>query len=156
MEQILEYIIYIAKQYGVQMLIMVALIEVILFLIKKPIKLLTKKIKNDRVRKLANKVFILLTFVLAYIIQLLGGLWVPKYIDINGLGFIISGSFSVILYALGDGVIVNSKPSQIAQSAEKLVTEVESISDKKVVTKKDVQSAINAFEDLCNKSNSSK
>ena len=89
-------------------------------------------------------------------LPMLNHLWLSKWFNIGNLGFITCGSFSVVLYALGEGIIVKSSPSQIAESAEKITKEVENITVNKVTTKKDVQCAIDAFNDLCDKATSGK
>ena len=58
MDDIIDYIVYVLQNYGVVMLVMISLVEVILFGIKIPIKMLTSKIKNEKLRKLAKPLLI--------------------------------------------------------------------------------------------------
>ena len=66
-------------------LIMTTLVFVIIALLKKPIKALTKKIQNEKLRKLANKSIILLAFGLAVGLWFLANKIAPAYITVNGV-----------------------------------------------------------------------
>jgi len=110
-EQLFEWI---ATKYGWISLIMVAIISVLVEAIKIPIKMLTSKIKNEKLRKLANKSIILLTFGLAFLIEYLGGLIAPAVTSFNPTMALVEGCLSNLVYALGEGIITTTKAKEIA------------------------------------------
>lgn len=150
----MEYINYILQNYGIVMLIMIAIIEVIMYLIKKPIKLLTSKIKNDKVRLIVNKMFILLVFMLSTACYYFGHLWVSQYVDFSLLKIMLTGAFSIVFYSLGDGVFKKVDIKAIDNATRELVqttqSAIESISKDEIKTD-EVISAVDAFNNLCSK-----
>jgi hypothetical protein len=84
--------------------------------IKKPIKKLTAKIPNERVRKLANKTFVILAFVFSGLSWISLHFIAPSYFAINTVQILLTGAFAVVLYALADGVVTKSKAQQIVET----------------------------------------
>lgn len=150
MEEFIDYIIYISQHYGLVMLIMIALIEAILFLIKQPIKLLTKKIPNERLRKLANKVLILLAFGIALGLYVAGHAILPQYVEFEAGKVVTTGAFAIVLYALGDGVVIRTKAAVIDQAAAEITPTINKLANKEKLEKEEVKSAIDSFTELCN------
>ena len=140
-EEILEYLI---NNYGWISLVMVILVTGILQLIKLPVKCLTKKIKNDTLRKLVNKVFILMAFGLAFGLYYLGSVILPQFVAYSALESIITGAFSVVIYALGEGILKKDSVKVLKE------TIVEITEDGKV-TKDEVKSAYEKFKEELNK-----
>lgn len=95
------YTLYTAVFIGA----MTTFIFIILSLLKKPIKLLTGKIKSEKLRKLANKVIILLAFGLSIGLWLLAHHLAPSYFSIDRVEILLTGALPVVAYALGDGLL---------------------------------------------------
>jgi hypothetical protein len=117
-KQILNYLI---SNYALYMVVtMSAIVSFtigVLSLIKKPIKKLTGKIHKEWLRKLANKMFIAFAFGISTFVWIVLGIISPYYFPIDAIRIILTGAFTIVVYALGDGVITKS-------SAEKLVEEI--------------------------------
>ena len=79
--------------------------------VKKPIKKLTKKIPNEKLRKLANKVFILFAFGLAFLGWFILNKISIYYFPYDEIKVLLTGAFSIVIYAFGDG-IVNEKTAK--------------------------------------------
>lgn len=94
----------------------------VLSLIKKPIKLLTSKISNLKLRKFANKVFIFMAFGIATGVWFILNFVAPNYFTIEGMKVLLTGAFSVVIYSLGDGIITKS-------TAQKLIEEIKEIDE---------------------------
>lgn len=151
MEEMIAYIVYVAENYGVVMLIMIALIELILFIIKKPIKMCTKKIKNEKLRKLVNKIFIILAFVLSFVLYLIGNVLLPQFVTFKGTEIVVSGAFAIVLYAFGDGVItINKKTLTKTSDTAKIITDAISNVANDKADEKEIKSAVESFKSLCN------
>lgn len=99
----------------VVIMLMSTFIFLLLTLLKKPIKKLTKRIKNTKIRHLANKTIILL----AYGISILG--WyilskvAPGYFSFDLVEVVLTGSVPIVAYAVGDGVLTKSEASSNVQ-----------------------------------------
>lgn len=110
-EVIQEVFDYLIANYALYLVVvmgaLMTFIYIVLNLIKKPVKKLTNKIKNDQIRHLANKIFILLSFGLSTLLWYLLNKFIPQYFAFNGVEILITGSLPVVLYALVDGL---SKP----------------------------------------------
>jgi amino acid transporter len=114
LNQILDFLVANYALYlVVTMSIIISLTISLITLIKKPIKNLTKKIKNERLQKLANKVFVVFAFAIAGISWVLLNWWYPKYFPVDAIQILLTGAFSVVLYELADGVVTKSKTQQI-------------------------------------------
>ena len=153
MDDIIDYIVYVLQNYGVVMLVMISLVEAILFGIKIPIKMLTSKIKNEKLTKLANKIFILLSFVIALGLYALGHYILPQYVSFKGSEVIATGAFSVVAYACGEGLIKIDLPTlkKTSKAADKITNVVEEANEGKVKEEsvKEVKDAVNDFASLC-------
>lgn len=143
--QILDFLIANYALYMVvTMSIIVSFTVFILSLIKKPIKAITKKIPNERFRKLANKVFILIAFGLSagawFMLQVIS----PAYFHSEAEKILLTGAFSIVLYALGDGVINNNTAMQMVNE---IISDVDEKKDNKTdsKTKDKGNSAVNEF-----------
>lgn len=123
-KSILDYLIANYALYMViTMSVIISLTIALLTLIKKPIKKLTAKISNERLRKLTNKMFIIFAFGISGAFWLTLHLVAPAYFSAQAIEVLITGAFSIVVYALGDGVI--TKPT-----AENLIEEIKEIDEK--------------------------
>lgn len=120
-----HYELYMA----ITMSIVVSFIVFVLNFIKKPIKVLTKKIPNERLRKLANKSIIVIAFLLSVIIWLILSKIKPDKFDFNAVNILISGAFPIVGYALGEGWITKSKATEIQGKIETTVEDGEVTKD---------------------------
>lgn len=111
-----NYALYLVVTMG----IIISLTISILSLIKKPIKKLTSKISNDTLRKLVNKMFIIFAFAISAGAWFVLNIVSPAYFPIKELEILLTGAFSIVIYALGDGIINKS-------SAEKLIEQIKEI-----------------------------
>lgn len=104
-----NYALYLVVTMGV----IVSFIIAFLSLVKKPIKKLTSRITNEKLRKLVNKMFILMAFGVScgawFILNAISNYYFP----IETLNIILTGALSVVIYSLGDGVITESKAKQL-------------------------------------------
>ena len=107
-----NYALYLVATMGV----IISFTIGILTLIKKPIKKLTAKIANEKVRKLANKMFIVFAFAFSFIAWFVLNLVAPSYFSLEAIEVLLTGAFSIVLYALGDGVITKSKAQQLVDT----------------------------------------
>lgn len=127
MEVINRIFNYLASNYAVYMVItmssIVAFTIGMVTLIKKPIKKLTAKIKNEKIRKSANKVLILIAFGISAVCWVILSLVLPKYFSCEATEILLSGAFAIVIYALGDGIIN-------ADKAHELVDEIFEKTDK--------------------------
>lgn len=138
---------YIVANYALYVVVVmgtiVALITCVLNLLKKPIKAVTKKIENEKLRKFANKVIILLSFGLSVLLWYLLNLVLPNYFGFEFTSIMITGALPVVVYALGDGIITKSQAKLLAD------TVIEIVEDKKV-TKQEQKQVVNKLDDLLN------
>lgn len=114
LNQILDFLVANYALYMVvTMSIIISLTISLVTLIKKPVKCLTGKIKNEKLQKFANKIFVIFAFAVS------GGCWValnliyPEYFSIDTIQILLTGALSVVLYELADGVVTKSKTRQI-------------------------------------------
>lgn len=145
MIDILEQMLtYLASNYALYLVVTMGIIVSftigILSLIKKPIKLLTGKITNEKVRKLANKMFIAFAFGISWGAWFALNLISPQYFPLEEIEVLLTGAFSIVIYALGDGIVTKSQAQQLMD----ITTEY--INDKKTgKTDSNEQSAINEY-----------
>lgn len=112
--QILEFLVANYTLYlVVTMSIIISLTISLITLIKKPVKHYTEKIPNDRLKKLVNKVFVLLAFAISGVCWIVLHFVCPQYFSIDAIQILLTGAFSVVLYELADGVVAKSKSKQI-------------------------------------------
>ena len=128
--QILDFLI---KNYALYMVVtmgvIISLTVGLLSVIKKPIKKLTGKIPNEKLRKLANKMFIIFAFALSALAWFALRVISPAYFSFELLEVLLTGAFSIVLYALGEGIITRT-------TAKDLVDEIVNDADEKIVEKK--------------------
>lgn len=131
---------FIVENYGWIAMIMTALITGLIQLIKIPIKKLTSKIASEKMRKLANKSIIVLSFALAFLVEYLGHLCLPKYIPFSSATALVEGAFSNILYLLGEGIITKPQAKQLADEVKDATSDASSEEAEKT--------AVKAFHDM--------
>ena len=146
--EVLESIFnYLLDNYALYLVVMMGLlimiINTVLMFVKKPIKMLTSKIPNEKVRKLANKMFILFAFGLSALLWFVLSEISAEYFPFDEIKVLLTGAFSIVIHDFGDGVITKSK-------AEKLVDTIKEIAEeKKVVEEK--ESAVQGFWNIVKK-----
>lgn len=123
-KSILDYLISNYALYAVVTMSAISIITIcVLSLVKKPIKLLTAKITHEKVRKLVNKVFIFLAFGISALGWAILNYFAPSYFPLGAVEIILTGAFSIVLYALGDGVITKSSAQQLVESIKDFAQE---------------------------------
>lgn len=121
---------WIIANYGWISFIMIALISGLVELVKLPIKKLTSKIKNEKIRKLVNKSIILVTFAIAFGLRYVGSIVLPQFIEYKPVLSLVEGAFSNLVYAMGEGIIPTSKVKTIASTIKDVTDDGEvSLSD---------------------------
>lgn len=114
---ILDYLISNYALYAVVTMSAISAITILtLSLVKKPIKQLTAKITDDRLRKLVNKVFIILAFGISAVCWVILNCIAPLYFQLDTIEILLTGAFSVVIYAFGDGVLTKSYAQQLVES----------------------------------------
>ena len=132
-----QIISYILANYGILTVIVSLIVAGILQFVKVPLKKLTSKIPNPKVRKLVNKLFILASYGIAFGIYYAGRAWIPALfssIDIKEYAP-IAASFSIVIYALLEGLITKSKAKDILTDGEISKDEIASIVENSEVKK---------------------
>lgn len=144
-EFINEILTFLTRHYAlylvVTMSIIVSLTICLLHFVKKPIKKLTAKIPNEKVRKLANKMFIILAFAFSAFAWFVLKFISPAHFSCEALEVLLTGSFAIVLYAFGDGIVTHT-------TAEKFIDELTEL-DKK--DEKAEKKTTNAVKDFWNK-----
>ena len=90
-------------------------------LLKKPIKAITKHIKNETLRKLCNKIIIVMAFGVSIGIYYLLAWLLPQYVTIDWVQITLSGSLAIVGYALGDGVITKAKATDAVNNVKEVI-----------------------------------
>lgn len=144
MEQFIKCIFdYLLANYAfylvITMGVIIAVTNTILCFVKKPIKRWTAKIKNEMLRRLANKMFILFAFGISAICWWILTAISSYYFPFEALKVLLTGAFSIVIYAFGDGIINKNQ-------AENLVENIKEIGEDNVVDEKD-KDAIKEFWD---------
>lgn len=122
LRQILNYLVgHYALYMVVTMSAIVSLTIAILAIIKKPIKKLTAKIPNERLRKLANKTFIVLAFAISGATWIILNVIAPSYFSVDAIEVLLTGAFAIVIYALGDGVVTAPVASQLVEKVTDFV-----------------------------------
>ena len=98
-------------------------------LLKKPIKALTKKIQNEKVRKLANKTIILMAYGISIGLYYLLAWLLPQYITVDWVQITLSASLSIVAYSLGDGVITKDKANSAVNDIKNLTKDNNAIKE---------------------------
>lgn len=141
LQDILDYLLANYALYMViTMGIIVSLTTVIIALIKKPIKKLTRTIPNEKVRKLVNKMFIFFAFGFSALFWFILNKISAPYFPFEIVKVFLTGALSVVIYALGDGIITKSQ-------AKQLIDTTKSIEEDDKISKNEVGTAVNEFWD---------
>ena len=144
-EFINEILTFLTRHYAlylvVTMSIIVSLTIGLLHFVKKPIKKLTAKIPNDKLRKLANKMFIILAFAISAFSWLVLNLISPAYFGFEPMKVLLTGASAVVLYAFGDGIVTKSTAQ----------TFIDEITDLDTKDEKAEEKTTNAVKDFWNK-----
>lgn len=121
-KQILNYLI---SNYALYLVVIMSCIISFtigfISLIKKPIKKLTQKIHNEKLRKLANKMFVFFSFGISALVWFVLNVIAPYYFPIDAILILLTGSFANVIYALGDGVITKSRAEQLVANIADVV-----------------------------------
>lgn len=135
---------FIVDNFGYIAAIMSVIVSLLVEGIKIPIKLLTKKIQNEQLRKLANKSIIMITFGLGFLIDYLGSVILPKYVAFDSLVAVIIGLLSVVLYSFFEGIIP-------MKAAEKAITGTKTVTEyvKKEAEETHKKDAVAEFKKIC-------
>ena len=128
MEQVINDIFtYLLDNYALYLVVMmgllIAIINTVLMLVKKPIKLLTNKIKNDKLRKFVNKIFIILAFGFSALAWWGLSALSVEYFPFDEIKVLMTGAFSTVIYALGDGVVNGSKAKSLIENTIEIVSD---------------------------------
>lgn len=148
MRQILTYL---TSNYALYLVITMGVIVSftigILSLIKKPIKKLTAKIPNEKARKLANKMFILFAFAISALSWAILSLIAPSYFPLEALEVLLTGAFSIVIYAFGDGILTKSQAKQLVETITAVAEDKkeEQSQEQQAKTEKKKESAIKEY-----------
>jgi hypothetical protein len=156
-----EFSQWFVSEYGWIAVIMVGVVTGLVEVLKIPIKKMTAKIRNEKLRKLANKSIIVLTFGLSFLLDYLGSVVLPQFINFTPTISFVEGAVSNLVYALAEGLIsvkdattVASKIKDTASdgkvTADEAKSVVSDISDDtgKALTDDEVEKAKSAFDKL--------
>ena len=126
MEELLNDIFdYLVANYAWYLVVMMSLIiavtNTILMFVKKPIKALTGKIKNEKLRKLVNKIFIVLAFGFSALSWWGLSAISAQYFPFDTINVLMTGAFSIVIYAFGDGIITKSQSKQLVETTAEIV-----------------------------------
>lgn len=113
-QDMLDYLVANYAWYLVVMMgLLITIINTVLMLVKKPIKSLTGKIKNEKMRKLANKMFIIFAFGFSALAWWGLSVLSAKYFPFDTINVLLTGAFSIVIYALGDGIVNGSQAKSL-------------------------------------------
>lgn len=140
---------YYALYLVIVMSITTALIMAILNYAKKPFKKLTKRISNERVRKFVNNmVIIIFSFGLSFGVWFTLNLIAPQYFAIDYLVIVLNGAIPVVTYAFAEGWITSDKAKNVISNTVDRLSDGELTNDEKRETVKELNSALDAEEEL--------
>lgn len=159
-----EFSQWFVSEYGWIAVIMVGVVTGLVEVLKIPIKKLTAKITNEKLRKLANKSIIILTFGLSFLLDYLGSVVLPQYMTFTPTISFVEGAVSNLVYALAEGLISVKDATAIAtkvkdtasdgkitgNEAKSVVSDISSDTDK-TLTDDDVKEAKSTFSKLIGK-----
>lgn len=121
---ILENIGFLYQNFSLYFVVLTVLVMAVIVglcaLLKKPIKALTKNIKNEKLRKLANKSIIALAYGLSIGLYYFLSWVLPQFITINWVQITLSASLAIVAYSVGDGIITKDK-------AKSAITDIQNI-----------------------------
>jgi hypothetical protein len=119
MEVVKEIFDYLLEHYNLYMVVMmgfiIAFTNTMLMFVKKPIKCLTRKISNEKLRKLANKSLIFLSFGISAICWFILNKISSYYFAFNEVNVLLTGAFATVIYALGDGIFNKSQAEEFVE-----------------------------------------
>lgn len=140
---------YYALYLVIVMSITTALIMAILNYAKKPFKKLTKRISNERVRKFVNNmVIIIFSFGLSFGVWFTLNLIAPQYFAIDYLVIVLNGAIPVVTYAFAEGWITSDKAKNVISNTVDRLSDGELTNDEKRETVKELNSTLDAEEEL--------
>jgi hypothetical protein len=130
---------YLLAHYALYMVVCMGLLimitNTILMFVKKPIKNLTAKITNEKLRKLANKMFIVFAFglsALGWFVMNKISAWYFPFEEVNVL---LTGAFSIVIYSLGDGIINKSQANILVDNVKEIAKDGKVDKKEKTATK---------------------
>jgi amino acid transporter len=139
MQDLFDYLLaHYALYMVVTMSIIVSFTLVMVSLMKMPIKKLTDKIPNEKLRKLVNKVFILASFGISALCWFALNKISAEYFPFEIANIFLTGAMSVVLYAFGDGIINGSQAKKLIETTKEVVEDGET-------GKEEVGTAVNEF-----------
>ena len=111
-----NYALYLVVTMG----IIISLTILLINLLKKPIKkFITSKIKNDKVQKLVNKVFIIFAFGISALAWFTLSKLLNQYFKFEPIIVLLTGALSIVIYELGN--LSGSKTKKILDTALKII-----------------------------------
>lgn len=151
-KDIFEFLLhYYALYLVIIMGIITTLIMVTLNLVKKPFKVLTAKITNERLRKFANNATIIfLSFGLSFAFWFLLNWISPDYFVIDLKEIILNGALPVVTYAFAEGWITSEKAKALITVKADQIAKCDLTVDKVKETVKDLNSVLDAEQELNN------
>ena len=127
MEFLKDIFNYLLANYGLYLVVMMGVIimvtNTILMFVKKPIKKLTAKIQNEKLRKLANKMVILFAFGLSALMWFVLNKISAHYFPFDEIKVLLTGAFSIVIHAFGDGIINKTQAKEIIETVEEIVAD---------------------------------
>lgn len=149
-EIIQEIFHYVMHHYALYLVVTMSLIVSITIalvsLIKKPIKKLTAKIKTDKWRKMANNcIFIFVAFLISWLGWFVLGKISPYYFSAKNIEALLTGAFSVVIYALGDGVITQKTAKTAIGKVIQIANEENEKSEKAEKAEKPKKTAVEEY-----------
>lgn len=123
--------------------IMAVIVFAITFLLKLPIKALSKKAKNEQSRKAINSVILIIPFAIGMLVEWLYDTFIMKGVFDYVTGFLVGGQ-SIALYGVVErffGVKVEN-PYE-TEEGKKVLEQVEEITEDGTVTADEIQDFLN-------------
>jgi hypothetical protein len=81
------------------------------------------KIQNEKLRKLANKMFILFAFGLSALMWFVLNKISAHYFPFDEIKVLLTGAFSIVIHAFGDGIINKTQAKEIIETVEEIVSD---------------------------------
>jgi uncharacterized membrane protein YeiB len=140
MNEVIENILnYLVANYAwylvVMMTLIIAITNTLLMFVKKPLKKLTALIKVEKLRKLANKVFILFAFCFSALAWWGLSFLSAKYFPFDAVNVLLTGAFSIVIYAFGDGIVTKSQAAQLVDNVKEIAEDGKVDGNDKTATK---------------------
>lgn len=112
-----HYALYLVVMMGV----IIMLTNTILMFVKKPLKKLTAKIRIEKLRKLANKMFIVFAFGFCALMWFVLNKVSATYFPFDEIKVLLTGAFSIVIHAFGDGVVTEKQAKEIVKTVGEIV-----------------------------------